>query len=62
MVVLEWQSNPVNDMFADAVLTVLLNAELEGMPWQGGCRKLLNALLNESSKKPYRSDKEVQFQ
>uniref|UniRef100_A0A1I8JMW6 PPPDE domain-containing protein n=1 Tax=Macrostomum lignano TaxID=282301 RepID=A0A1I8JMW6_9PLAT len=28
------QSNPVSDMFADAVQTVILKAELEGMPWQ----------------------------
>ncbi|PAA49978.1 hypothetical protein BOX15_Mlig005746g1 [Macrostomum lignano] len=33
-VLIEWQSNPVSDMFADAVQTVILKAELEGMPWQ----------------------------
>lgn len=35
LVTIEWQSNPINDMFADAVQTVVLKSETEGMPWEG---------------------------
>ena len=31
----QWSSNPVNDMFADAVVTVILKAESDTMPTKG---------------------------
>ncbi|CAH8483909.1 unnamed protein product [Dicrocoelium dendriticum] len=32
---LEWQSNPTNDMYADAVQNVVLRAAMQGMPTRG---------------------------
>ncbi|KAL3842661.1 hypothetical protein ACJMK2_020651 [Sinanodonta woodiana] len=32
MVILEWTANPVTDMYADAVVTVVLRAEMDPMP------------------------------
>ncbi|CAL8090826.1 unnamed protein product [Calicophoron daubneyi] len=32
---LEWQSNPINDMYADAVQNVVLRAAMQGMPPRG---------------------------
>ena len=34
-IVFQWAANPVNDMYADAVLTVVLKAETDTMPHKG---------------------------
>ena len=33
----QWVSNPVTDMYADSVVTVILRAERDPMPQKGKC-------------------------
>lgn len=50
IVVIEWKTNPINDMFADAVQNIVMKAELEGLPTQGmpSLAKLTPALFRDS--------------
>ncbi len=43
--IFQWSANPVNDMFADAVVTVILKAESDTMPKKGQPRFIFHSFL-----------------
>lgn len=46
VVVVEWTSNPVNDMFADATLAAILHAYINPIPDKSICLQVLLKVLH----------------